>query len=125
MARQPRSAAKKKAATPRAGAAKTPIPKKAAAGKPAAAKPVVKKPATGQTDPEVSVEDLLKAVNEASAQARNMWLSFLAFITYLVVALASITDKGLLLNEPIKLPIINVEISIIAFFVFGPILLLV
>ena len=74
---------------------KSKTPRKATKSKAATAK----KPAGDQPQPTVTLEDLLKAGNEASGQARNMWLSFLVLLTYLVVALASITDRALLLNE--------------------------
>lgn len=75
--------------------------------------------------PAAAIEALLDSANTASAQARNMWLSFLAVMTYLVVALASISDTSMFLNEPLKLPVANVEIPNLAFFIFGPILLCV
>ena len=73
----------------------------------------------------LSAEDLLDAANSASATARNAWLAFLLFLTYLVVTLAGITDEALLLNKGIEMPVIDVNVAIRAFFVFGPILLLV
>lgn len=69
-------------------------------------------------------EDLLVAVNDASAQARNMWLAFLGVIAYLIITIAGTTHKSLLLNTPVKLPFLNVDIPLFSFFMYGPLVVL-
>jgi uncharacterized protein YjbI with pentapeptide repeats len=69
-------------------------------------------------------EALLKDANDASSGARNAWLAFLALITYLLVTLGGVSHRDLLLNSPVKLPIINVELPLFSFFQYAPVLLL-
>lgn len=70
------------------------------------------------------IADLLKAVNGASAAARNAWLGFIALMAYLAVTLAGIGHKDLLLDAPTLLPFVNVKIPLTSFFLFGPLVLL-
>jgi hypothetical protein len=50
---------------------------------------------------------------------------FLALSAYLLVRLGGITHQDLLLNNPVKLPILDVSISLKSFFYFGPMGLLI
>ncbi|PHS05723.1 MAG: hypothetical protein COA78_15035 [Blastopirellula sp.] len=68
------------------------------------------------------VEELLDAVNAASSQARNMWLGFLGLFSYLCVAIAGVSHVDLLLNNLVKLPIVDVEIPLSSFFIAAPVL---
>jgi len=70
-----------------------------------------------------SLEPFLNAVNDASNRARNMWLGFIGLLAYLFVAIAGVEHKDLLLDSSVKLPIVNVDIPLFAFFLFGPFLL--
>ena len=67
---------------------------------------------------------LLASANEASGPARNAWLAFLGLLTYLMVTLAGVTHVDLLLNSPVTLPIVNVEIPLFSFFLAAPFLFL-
>ena len=69
------------------------------------------------------LEKLLTSANNASGPARAAWLAFLALLTYLLVTLAGVTDKDLLLNSPVTLPIANVSIPLFSFFLAAPFLL--
>ena len=84
------------------------------------------KASLGSSTPELSkeAEKLLDAANGASDPARNAWLAFLGLLTYLLVTLGGVTDKDLLLNNPVKLPIVNVELPLFSFFQYAPVLLL-
>ena len=55
--------------------------------------------------------------------ARTAWLASLGLLTYLLVNLAGVTDKDLLLNSPVALPIVNVRIPLFSFFLAAPFLL--
>lgn len=68
----------------------------------------------------VTPDELLEASNDASAQARNMWLFFLGLLTYLIVTIAGTTHQSLLLNNPVRLPFLNVDIPLTSFFIYGP-----
>lgn len=73
----------------------------------------------------VTAEELLDAANEASGQSRNMWIAFIALLAYLIVTIAGTTHKDLLLNNPVMLPFLQVEIPLFAFFIYGPLVILV
>ena len=52
--------------------------------------------------------------NAASDPARTAWLAFLLLLTYVVVTLAHPSaHKDLLLNRPVRLPIINADIPLV------------
>jgi len=67
---------------------------------------------------------LLDDVNAASGPARNGWLVFIAVLAYFFITLAGITHTDLLLNSPVMLPILQVDIGLRAFFIFAPAVLL-
>ena len=67
---------------------------------------------------------LLEATNLASASARNTWVFFVGMMAYFFVALASVTHRDLLLEAPVTLPILNVDIALYSFFGFAPFVLL-
>jgi uncharacterized protein YjbI with pentapeptide repeats len=73
--------------------------------------------------------DELKAIqsslNDAAGQVRVTWFAFITFGTYLVIAVGSVTHRMLFLETPIKLPVLNVDLSLVGFFVVAPILFLI
>ena len=62
------------------------------------------------------VKGFLDEANAASDPASTAWLAFLLLLTYVVVTLASVSHKDLLLNSPVRLPIINANIPLVGFF---------
>lgn len=66
---------------------------------------------------------LLEAVNEASDTVSTGWLIFLGIMAYVVIAVAGVTHKDLLLETPVSLPILQVDIELKQFFQFVPIIL--
>jgi Uncharacterized low-complexity proteins len=70
------------------------------------------------------VKGFLDEANAASDPARTAWLAFLLLLTYVVVTLASVSHKDLLLNSPVRLPIINADIPLVGFFQYAPAMLL-
>jgi uncharacterized protein YjbI with pentapeptide repeats len=66
---------------------------------------------------------LEQAVNSATGRVSALWLSFISFAAYLIIATGSITHRNLLLETPVKMPILNVDLPLIGFFVVAPILL--
>ncbi|HML42148.1 MULTISPECIES: pentapeptide repeat-containing protein [Hyphomicrobium] len=71
----------------------------------------------------VNPYSLLEAVNSSSDTAHTGWLIFLAIMAYLVIAVAGVTHKDLLLETPVSLPILQVNIQLKQFFQFAPIVL--
>lgn len=49
-------------------------------------------------------ERVRKALDDAATMARNLWLGFLTFGTYLVIAVGSVTHRDLFLEKPISFP---------------------
>lgn len=74
--------------------------------------------------PTEDAKELLDEANRASDPAWSGWLAFLLLLTYVMVTLASVSPKALLLNSPVKLPIINADIPLVGFFQYAPALLL-
>jgi uncharacterized protein YjbI with pentapeptide repeats len=75
-----------------------------------------------EADTPVNPYSLLDAVNTSSATAYAAWLIFLALMMYLLVAVAGVTHKDLLLETPVALPILQVNIEQRRFFLFAPVL---
>jgi hypothetical protein len=71
------------------------------------------------------IPDLLKAANSASGKAFALWITFLSVGTYLAIAIGTTTDRQLLLANPVKLPLLDVDLPLFAFYGFAPVLFLV
>ncbi|MEO0671989.1 MAG: pentapeptide repeat-containing protein [Pseudomonadota bacterium] len=71
----------------------------------------------------VNPYSLLEAVNRSSDMAHMGWLIFLGVMAYLLIAVAGVSHKDLLLEEPVQLPIFGIDVPLIQFFQFAPILL--
>ncbi len=71
----------------------------------------------------VNPYSLLEAVNHSSDTAHTGWLIFLGIMAYLMIAVAGVTHKDLLLETPVSLPILQVNIQLTQFFQFAPIVL--
>ncbi len=70
-------------------------------------------------------DQVRKALDDAAGMSRNLWLAFLTFGTYLAIAVGSVTHRNLFLEDPIKLPLLNVELPLVAFFWVAPLLFLI
>ena len=69
--------------------------------------------------------ELQKALNEAAGKASVLWTTFITFQLYLAIAFGSVTHRDLFLETSIKLPLLNVDLALVGFFVVAPLLLLV
>jgi uncharacterized protein YjbI with pentapeptide repeats len=69
--------------------------------------------------------ELQKALNAAAGKASVLWTTFITFQLYLAIAFGSVTHRDLFLENSIKLPLLNVDLSLVGFFVVAPSLLLV
>ena len=56
------------------------------------------------------------AVNEAAGRSRGLWLGFIAVLAYLYVAVGTVTHRDLLLENPVRLPVLNVDLPLLGFF---------
>ncbi|MFN0190889.1 MAG: pentapeptide repeat-containing protein [Aestuariivirga sp.] len=66
-----------------------------------------------------------KAIEDAAGLARTLWISFLTFGTYLVITVSAVTHEQLFHETPIKLPLLNGDLPLVAFFWVTPILFLI
>jgi uncharacterized protein YjbI with pentapeptide repeats len=86
------------------------------------------KPGRSPSANDVAVKEageLLATANGESGSARNAWIAFLALIAYLLVTLAGVTDRDVLVNSGhVQLPIVNINIPLVTFFVVAPFLLM-
>jgi len=76
-----------------------------------------------ESETPVNPYSLLEAVNRSSDKAQAAWVIFLAVMTYVTVAVAGVTHEALLLETPVQLPILQVNIQLKQFFQFAPIVL--
>ncbi len=65
-------------------------------------------------------EKALQAANEAGSTVRNLYITFLLLGVYIGIIIASTTDRQLLLISPVTLPLLNVQLPILGFYIVAP-----
>lgn len=76
-----------------------------------------------ETETPVNPYSLLEAVNRSSDTAHTAWLIFLAIMAYFMIAVAGVTHRDLLLETPVALPVLQVNIQLAQFFQFAGVVL--
>jgi uncharacterized protein YjbI with pentapeptide repeats len=71
------------------------------------------------------VETLGNAVNDSAGRVSTIWVSFLIFALYLLTAATTVTNRQLFLAEPVKLPVLNIDLPLWGFFFLAPILFVI
>jgi hypothetical protein len=66
-----------------------------------------------------------KSVEDAASVSAGIWLSYIFALLYIGIAAGAVTHRDLLLENPVKLPFLNVELPLVAFFVLPSILFIV
>src|SRR5690242_4804874 len=79
---------------------------------------------SGKVEPR-DLGSLEKAVNDAASRAAAVWLSFIAFSTWLLVSVGTVSHRQLFLEEQLKLPILGVDLPFVGFFLAAPLFFLV
>jgi uncharacterized protein YjbI with pentapeptide repeats len=79
-------------------------------------------PVAGKTD---DFETAKKAIEDAASVAGGLWLSYLGFLFYFAISAGAVTHADLFFEKPVKLPFLNVDLPLLAFFFVGPILFLI
>jgi len=78
------------------------------------------------SDPKINNEKssdwLLDNIAEASKNARGIYLLYIGFLAYCALTIISTTDRQIFLNEGVHLPVIEVNISLVGFFLIAPII---
>src|SRR5689334_14187773 len=71
------------------------------------------------------VAALERAVNDSATRVSGIWLSFVAFSAYLAAAASMISHRQIFLEEPIKLPTINIDLPLVASAILLPLLFVI
>jgi hypothetical protein len=65
---------------------------------------------------------LIENIAEASKNARKIYLIYVGFLAYCALTVVSTTDRQIILNDTARLPLLNVEVPLIGFFIIAPLL---
>jgi hypothetical protein len=87
--------------------------------------PLHKTEPAGFADKATDLEALRTAVVDAAGVGYGLWFSYLFALLYFAIAAGAVTHRDLLLENPVKLPFLNVELPLKAFFILGPLVFLV
>lgn len=89
--------------------------------------PSVEAVAKAAAPPENSpaLEAARKSVEDAAAISGGLWLSYLFALFYIGIAAGGVTHRDLLLENSVRLPFLNVELPLVAFFFLAPILFVI
>src|SRR5215468_11722810 len=68
------------------------------------------------------VAALERSLNDSAARVSTIWVTYLIFALYLLIATSTATHRQLLLEEPLKLPALNIDLPLYWFFILAPIL---
>jgi uncharacterized protein YjbI with pentapeptide repeats len=71
------------------------------------------------------VEALEKSLNDSATRVSTIWVSFLLFGLYLTIAAGNVTHRQLFLEDPIKLPVLNIDLPLVGFFFLAPVLFVI
>src|ERR1043165_3779723 len=71
------------------------------------------------------VEALEKSLNDSATRVSTIWISFLVFSLYLLTTAPTVPHRQLFLAEPVKLPVLNIELPLWGFFFLAPILFVI
>jgi len=66
-----------------------------------------------------------EALVDAGALATSLWLSYIFVVLYLTIAASGVSHRDLLLQNPVKMPFLGVELPLIAFFWVAPALFVI
>ncbi len=72
-----------------------------------------------------ALDEARKSVEDAAAISGGLWLSYLFALLYIGIAAGGVTHRDLLLENAVKLPFLNVELPLVAFFSLAPILFII
>ena len=71
------------------------------------------------------LDALLAALNTSAERFQTLWFSFLGLTLYLAIAAMATTNRDLLLRELQVLPLVNIRVQLLPFYVIAPLLYLV
>ena len=68
---------------------------------------------------------LRDAVVDAASVGAALWLSYLFALFYFAIAAGAVTHRDLFLESAVKLPFLNIDLPLKAFFILGPLVFLI
>ena len=71
------------------------------------------------------LEAIKQAVEDAAGVGAAFWLSYLFSMFYIAVAAETVTHTDLLLENPVKLPFLNLDLALKYFFILAPVLFII
>jgi uncharacterized protein YjbI with pentapeptide repeats len=83
-----------------------------------------KKPEAKKIDP-FDVGALEKSLNDSATRVSTIWVSFLLFGLYLFTTAGTVTHRQLFLKDSIKLPVLNIDLPFLGFWLLAPTLFVV
>jgi uncharacterized protein YjbI with pentapeptide repeats len=66
-----------------------------------------------------------KAVNDAAGKTGALWLTFISITAFLLITTGSVTHRNLLLQTPLQLPLLDVDLPLVSFFVVAPVFFII
>lgn len=72
-----------------------------------------------------NLDFMRKGVEDAASVSTGIWLSYLFALFYFGIAAGAVTYTDLLLENSVKLPFLNIELPLVAFFALAPILFVI
>jgi hypothetical protein len=70
-------------------------------------------------------EAFVTALNHSAERVQTLWFSFLTFMLYLAVATGTTTHRMLFLEEPLNLPVLNIKLPLLGFYILTPVIFVV
>jgi len=81
---------------------------------------------TGDGEPDTKdAEALASALNHSAERVQTLWFSFLTVMLYLAIATGTTTHRMLFLESPLKLPVLNIDLPLLGFYILTPIIFVV
>jgi hypothetical protein len=81
---------------------------------------------SGEGEPNTKeVEALASALNHSAERVQTLWFSFLTFTLYLAIATWTTTHRMLFLESPLNLPVLNIDLPLLGFYILTPIIFVV
>jgi hypothetical protein len=70
-------------------------------------------------------EALAAALNHSVDRVQTLWFSFLTFMIYLAIATGTTTHRMLFLEEQLNLPVLNIKLPLLGFYILTPVIFVV
>src|SRR5262245_35459731 len=86
--------------------------------------PIIVNAMAEKLDP-FDVAALEKSVNDSAVRVSTIWASYLIFALYLVIAAGTVSQRQIFLEDPVKLPVLNIDLPLLGFFFLAPVLFVI